>query len=226
MAILVITPSARIFDRRQRLDPYQQCRSLQPAPITAQQLSHRLPSDLLVQQQFCDEVLIRTANGGWFRPSVVSVFVGWTVSVMSFEVGAPVLDRTPRICGDQRSRQEQSPLGRRSRRRATGRMPIEPSSGSGTPTHRIDLKSRCGKTSVPWTWFSVSHTSGPALINTIQACRQQRARVEMPDRVQQFAQLLAVIAPWYFLLDGECDFHVRVRQEALANRSQWKLFAS
>ena len=41
-------------------------------------------------------------------------------------------------------------------------MPIEPSSGSGTPTHRIDLTSKCGKTSVPWTWFSVSHTSGNA----------------------------------------------------------------
>ena len=42
-------------------------------------------------QQFCDEVLIRTANEGWFRSSIViSVFVGWKVSVTSFEVGARV----------------------------------------------------------------------------------------------------------------------------------------
>ena len=39
-------------------------------------------ADLSVQQQFCDEVLIRTAHKGWFRPSIViSVFVGWKVSV-------------------------------------------------------------------------------------------------------------------------------------------------
>ncbi|CAE7809630.1 unnamed protein product [Symbiodinium microadriaticum] len=61
--------------------------------------------------------------------------------------------------------------------------------------NRIDLK--CGRTSVPGTWLTVSHISGPALINTIQACRSQRARVEGPDHVQQFAQLSAVIAPWY-----------------------------
>ena len=61
--------------------------------------------------------------------------------------------------------------------------------------NRLDLK--CGRTSVPGTWLTVSHISGPALINTIQTCRSQRARVEGPDHVQQFAQLSAVIAPWY-----------------------------
>ena len=50
---------------------------------------------------------------------------------------------------------------------------------------------------MPGTWLTVSHISGPALINTIQTCRSQRARVEGPDHVQQFAQLSAVIAPWY-----------------------------
>ena len=38
---------------------------------------YRSDADLSVQQQFCDEVLIRTACDGWFRPSIViSVFVG------------------------------------------------------------------------------------------------------------------------------------------------------
>ena len=112
-------------------------------------------------------------------------------------------------------------------------------------SNRIDLK--CGRTSVPGTWLSVSHISGPAFINAIQACRQQRARVEGPDHVQQFAQLSAVIAAWYHSARAEYpedvgtytdefplsddDFHVRarsklrvnqlqfVRQEALAHRS-------
>ncbi|OLP84638.1 hypothetical protein AK812_SmicGene34458 [Symbiodinium microadriaticum] len=50
---------------------------------------------------------------------------------------------------------------------------------------------------MPRTWLPISLFSGPALINTIQACRQQRACVEGPDHVQQFAQLSAVVAPWY-----------------------------
>ncbi|CAE7941157.1 UBI1 [Symbiodinium sp. KB8] len=111
--------------------------------------------------------------------------------------------------------------------------------------NRIDLK--CGRTSVLGTWLTVSHISGPALINTIQACRNQRARVEGPDHVQQFAQLSAVIAPWYNDAMANLDdvvgtttdqlpvergnFHLRarsklqvhpltfVRQEALAHRS-------
>ena len=58
---------------------------------------YRSDSDLWVQQQFCDEVLIRAARARWFRPSVViCVFVGWKVSVTSFEVGAKVYLVGPR----------------------------------------------------------------------------------------------------------------------------------
>ena len=45
-------------------------------------------SGMSVQHQFCDEALIRDARTGRFRPSVVvAVFIGWKVSVLSFEVG-------------------------------------------------------------------------------------------------------------------------------------------
>ena len=43
----------------------------------------------------------------------------------------------------------------------------------------------------------LSHISGPTLINTINAVRQQRARVEGSEPTEQFAQLAAVHAPWY-----------------------------
>ena len=57
---------------------------------------YRSDADLSVQQQFYDEVLIRSANEGWFRPSIViSVFVGWKVSVTSFEVGGRVYSIGP-----------------------------------------------------------------------------------------------------------------------------------
>ena len=126
-----------------------------------------------------------------------------------------------------------------------GLLDRPPRIGDGDANNRLDLK--CGRTSVPGTWLTVSHISGPALINTIQTCRSQRARVEGPDHVQQFAQLSAVIAPWYndaIANDEDAhgtttdqfpvergNFHLRARsklkvnpltfvqQEALAHRS-------
>ena len=138
-----------------------------------------------LQQQFCDEALIRTANEGRFRPSIViSVFVGWKVSVTSFEVGARVfsiLSRGSVVASDHAGSSED---------------------GYGNDAHRVEFRFmdannrvdlKCGRMSVPGTWLSAP-ISGPALINTIQACRKQRARVEGPDHLQQFAQLSAVLA--------------------------------
>ena len=50
---------------------------------------------------------------------------------------------------------------------------------------KMDFK--CSRTSVPGSWLTVSHISGPTLINTINAVRQQRARVEGPEQTEQFA---------------------------------------
>ncbi|CAE7942400.1 unnamed protein product, partial [Symbiodinium necroappetens] len=61
--------------------------------------------------------------------------------------------------------------------------------------NRIDLK--CSRTSVPTTWLTVSHISGPTLIQTISRCRDQRARVEGPEQTEQFAQLAAAHQGWW-----------------------------
>ena len=50
---------------------------------------------------------------------------------------------------------------------------------------------------VPGSWLTVSHISGPTLINMINGVRQQKARVEGPEQTEQFTQLAAVHAPWY-----------------------------
>ena len=56
--------------------------------------------------------------------------------------------------------------------------------------NRIDLK--CARTSVPATWLTVSHISGPTLIQTISRCR-----VEGPEQTEQFAQLAAAHKGWW-----------------------------
>ena len=210
---------------------------------------YRSDADLSVQQQFCDEVLIRTARDGWFRPSIViSVFVGWKVSVMSFEVGGQVYSIGPQgsvMASDYAMSTCELRVTERSSQEGYGNDADRVEFRFRDANNRLDLK--CGRTSVPGTWLTVSHISGPALFNTIQTCRNQRARVEGPDHVQQFAQLSAVIAPWYNDAIANDDdtigtttdqfpvergnFHLRarsklkvnpltfVRQEALAHRS-------
>ena len=61
--------------------------------------------------------------------------------------------------------------------------------------NRIDLK--CARTSVPATWLTVSHISGPTLIQTISRCRDQQARVEGPEQTEQFARLAAAHKGWW-----------------------------
>ena len=49
---------------------------------------YRADTDLTVQQQFVDEILVRDVHRGKPRLSaVVAIFVGWRVTVMSFECG-------------------------------------------------------------------------------------------------------------------------------------------
>ena len=160
---------------------------------------YRADSDLTVQTQFVDEVLVREVRRGQPRLSVVvAVFLGWRVSIMSYESGGRTYSIGPRgnvIAGDSaRSRFELRVTSRDS----------EDSYGNDADriefryrdaNNRMDLK--CSRTSVPGTWLTVSHISGPTLVNTINSVRQQRARVEGPEQTEQFAQLAAIHQAWW-----------------------------
>ena len=98
--------------------------------------------------------------------------------------------------------------------------------------NRIDLK--CSRTSVPGTWLTVSHISGPTLIQTIKSVRENKARVEGPEQTEQFAQLAAVHENWWksSVASGEDDVGVKVAfvdhlepggRIDHQNRSQWLL---
>ena len=101
--------------------------------------------------------------------------------------------------------------------------------------NRMDLK--CSRTSVPGTWLTVSHISGPTLIQTITSVRSQRARVEGPEQTEQFAQLAAVHEGWwndsiaqdesqvgsYVVFVGELEegnFHVQCRSRFMRRQSE------
>ena len=159
----------------------------------------RADTDLTVQQQFVDEVLVRDVHRGKPRLScVVAVFVGWRVTVMSFECGGRTYAVGPKgtvVAGDNaRSRWELRVCSRASNE-AVGNDADRVEFRFRDANNRLDLK--CARTSVPGTWLTVSHISGPTLIRTIQDVRNARARVEGPEQTEQFAQLAAVHQDWW-----------------------------
>ena len=56
---------------------------------------------------------------------------------------------------------------------------------------------KAARASVPATWLTVSHISGPNLVTTIQAVRRGGARVEGPEQTEQFGQLAAIHQNWW-----------------------------
>ena len=192
----------------------------------------RSDTDLSVQQQFVDEFFVREVNKGNPRLSVViAVFIGWRVSVFSFECGGRTYSIGPRgtvVTGDSaRSRFELRVCSRASED-AVGNDADRLEFRFRDSNNRIDIK--CSRTSVPGTWLTVSHISGPTLVQTIRSVRENRARVEGPEQTEQFAQLAAVHEGWWnssiaqdetqvgslvVFVEGldEGNFHVQVRSK-------------
>ena len=106
---------------------------------------YRADTDLTVQQQFVDEILVRDVHRGKPRLSaVVAIFVGWRVTVMSFECGGRTYAVGPKgsvVAGDHaRSRWELRVCSRASDE-AVGSVPGPQflARGSRSPTYR-DLR--------------------------------------------------------------------------------------
>eukprot|EP00435_Cladocopium_sp_Y103_P069662 s92_g33.t1 len=159
----------------------------------------RSDTDLTVQTQFVDEFFVREVNKGKPRLSVVvAVFVGWRVSVMSFECGGRTYALAPGgavVAGDSARSRFELRVCSRSSNDAVGNDADRLEFRYRDANNRIDLK--CSGTSVPGTWLTVSHISGPTLIRTINSVRENRARVEGPEQTEQFAQLAAVHEGWW-----------------------------
>ena len=200
---------------------------------------YRADTDLTVQTQFVDEFFVREVNRGKPRLSItVAVFMGWRVSVFSFECGGRTYALAPGgsvVAGDSaRSRFELRVCSRASAD-AVGNDADRLEFRYRDANNRMDLK--CSRTSVPGTWLTVSHISGPTLIRTINSVRENRARVEGPEQTEQFAQLAAVHENWWktsvaqsedavgalvVFVEGleEGNFHVQARSKLMVREPE------
>ena len=147
--------------------------------------AYRSDPDLSVQQQFCDEVLIRTANEGWFRPSVIiSVFVGWKVSVTSFEIGARVYTIGPPVVASDHATSTcelRVTLGRPVvqrglwQRRRSGRVPVPRCQQPDRPQVRANV--RAGNLAIcqPHLWACIDQYD-PGLPSAAGSCGRSLPR--------------------------------------------------
>ena len=129
---------------------------------------------------------------------VVAVFVGWRVSVLSYECGGRTYSIGPRgqvVAGDSARARFELRVTARDTEDSYGNDADRIEFRYRDANNRMDLK--CSRTSVPGTWLTVSHISGPTLVQTITSVRSQRARVEGPEQTEQFAQLAAVHQAWW-----------------------------
>ncbi|CAE7775171.1 unnamed protein product [Symbiodinium sp. CCMP2456] len=129
---------------------------------------------------------------------VIAAFVGWKCSVFSFECGGRTYSVGPQgvvVAADHARSRFELRVCSRSSEDAVGNDADRVEFRYRDANNRMDLK--CARTSVPATWLTVSHISGPTLIQAITRCREQRARVEGPEQTEQFAQLAAAHNHWW-----------------------------
>ena len=131
---------------------------------------YRADTDLSAQQQFADEFFLRSAHRRRKGLSVViAAFSAWKVSVFLFECGGPTYWVGGRVCVVMSADCARSRWELRVGDRAS-------TDAVGNDADSVDFR-YCGiqdglqllysRTSVPASWLTVSHISGPKLISTI-----------------------------------------------------------
>eukprot|EP00439_Symbiodinium_sp_Y106_P027797 s4956_g3.t1 len=190
---------------------------------------YRADTDLSVQQQFADEFFIRGVRQGRARLSVVvATFSGWRVSVFSFECRGRTYAIGPNgtvIAGDSARSRFELRVTDGSSDDAVGNDADRVEFRYRDANNRTDLK--CARTSVPATWLTVSHISGPTLIQTISRCRDQRwwhdAATLDPAKVGVLVTFVAGLGAGNFHVQAESKLFVRepefVATRALAEMS-------
>ena len=151
---------------RSVLHRHQDLRDLVPLDPERFPLRH---CDLSIQQQFVDEFFVREVNeDGAYRSSSSSVEVAHTrLDLVALWSQAIQPDRG--LSSEDAVGNEADQLEFRYR----------------DSNNRIDIK--CSRTSVPGTWLTLSHISGPTLVQTMKSVRENCARVEGPEQTVRSA---------------------------------------
>ena len=163
------------------------------------------PSPMSIQLNYINDALVLGLADLLCVPSVViTVFQGWRVVAISFEVGGRLY-----ACSDGGVVVALDfPL-----RHFEIRMTAVASADSfGWDADRLEMRFvsagdkldlSCSSVSAPASWLMVSRVSGPTLVKNSDWCRRHYARVEGPDQVMQLSQLAGIHAHWTAAMQAE-----------------------
>ena len=128
---------------------------------------------------------------------VVTIFIGWRVIAVSFEVGGRIY-----ACSEKGVVVALDfPLCHFEVRMTA----LSSADSIGVDADRLEFRFRsagddvdlaCSQITVPSTWLTLSRVSGPTLVQNAKWCRDRHARVEGPDQTMQMSQLAGIHAHW------------------------------
>ena len=159
---------------------------------------YRSNQDMTVQLNYINDGLITSLRDVLFVPAVVvTIFIGWRVVAVSFEVGGRIY-----ACSEKGVVVALDfPLCHFEVRMTA----LSSADSIGVDADRLEFRFRsagdevdvaCSQTNVPSTWLTLSRVSGPTLVQNAKWCRDRHARVEGPDQTMQMSQLAGIHAHW------------------------------
>ena len=149
-----------------------------------------------VQLNYVNDALVMGLEEVLFIPScTVTVFQGWRVCAVSFEVGGQIYacsEGGQVVALDFPLCHFEVRLTAVSSSDSFGHYADRLEFRFSSAQDRLDVG--CSTTAVPASWMVVSRVSGPTLVKNARWCRENYARVEGPDQTMQMVQLAGIHA--------------------------------
>lgn len=159
---------------------------------------YRSDGDMSVQINHVSDTILWLLQETPFIPTfVVTVFQGWRVCAVSWEVGGRIYAISEGgivVALDFPLCHVELRLVATSSADAFGQDADRLEFRFYSAADRLDVA--CSTCAAPPSWLIVSRVSGPTLIKNARWCRDHMARVESPDQALQLSQLASVHAHW------------------------------
>ena len=182
---------------------------------------YRSDSDMSVQINRVPDTILWLLQETPFIPTfVVTVFQGWRVCAVSWEVGGRIYTISEGgivVALDFPLCHVELRLVATSSADAFGQDADRLEFRFYSAADRLDVA--CSTCAAPPSWLVVSRVSGPTLIKNARWCRDHLARVESPDQALQLSQLASGHAHWTAEMEAQIEEETGPRISAIAVES-------
>ena len=182
---------------------------------------YRSDGDMTVQINHVSDTIVWLLQETPFIPTfVVTVFQGWRVCAVSWEVGGRIYAISEGgivVALDYPLCHVELRLVATSSADAFGQDADRLEFRFYSAADRLDVA--CSTCAVPPSWLVISRVSGPTLIKNARWCREHLARVESPDQALHLSQLASIHAHWTAEMEAQNEEGTGPRISAIAVES-------